>query len=111
MTTRMFITAPEKSAIRMPWMMAPAMPTARPPPAPNAKPHTMAGMAEASYFSHVTPGMSGNSMKDSSTPIAHRSAIVTSWRVPHLLVLLMPAPGVPAALVWLMENSFPAGLR
>ena len=95
----------------MPWMMAPAMPTARPPPAPKAKPHTMAGMAEASYFSHVTPGMSGNSMNDSSTPIAHSSAIVTSCRVPHLLVFLMPAPCAPAVSVRFMANPFPAGLQ
>ena len=50
------MTAPEKSAMRMPWMTAPTMPTARPAAGPNANPLTMAGMAEASYLSHVTPG-------------------------------------------------------
>ena len=48
----------------------------------------MAGMAEASYLSHVTPGNRGNSMNDSSTPMAHRSAIVTSWRVSQRFVFV-----------------------
>ena len=68
--------------------MAPTTPTATPAAGPNAKPLTMAGMAEASYLSHVTPGSRGNSMNDSSTPMAHRSAMVTSWRVSHLFVFV-----------------------
>ena len=41
------MTAPEKSAMRMPWMTAPTTPTASPAAGPNANPLTMAGMAEA----------------------------------------------------------------
>ena len=81
------MSAPVKSAMRMQWMTAPTTPTERPAAGPNAKPHTMAGMAEASYLSQVTPGRSGSSMNDSSTPMAHMRAIVTSWRVSQTLVL------------------------
>ena len=82
------MTAPEKSAMRMPWMTAPTTPTASPAAGPNANPLTMAGMAEASYLSHVTPGSKGNSMNDSSTPMAHMSAMVTSCRVSQRFVFV-----------------------
>ena len=88
-TVSTFISAPVKSAISRPWMMAVTIPTATPAPGPNAKPETMAGMFEASNLSQVTPGSKGNSMNERRTPMAHMRAMVTSCLVDHALVFLV----------------------
>ena len=48
MTTSRFMSAPVKSAKRMPWATTEMMPQARPAAGPKAKPQTAAGMMEAS---------------------------------------------------------------